>query len=85
MDYRISLTKSAKKALIALPSDHAKRIVEALESLRSDPVSRVKRLKGSHLFSLRSGDYRIILSIRRDQLLVLVLRIGHRSGVYRGL
>ncbi len=85
MDYRISLTSRAKKALRALPTEESERIDRALLSLRRDPFSGVKRLKGSQLYSLRVGDYRIILTIRRDQLLILVIRIGHRENVYRGL
>ncbi len=85
MDYRISLTARAKKALRTLPTEESERINRALSFLRHDPFSRVKHLKGSQLYSLRVGDYRIILTIRRDQFLILVIRIGHRENVYRGL
>ncbi|MDD1661952.1 MAG: type II toxin-antitoxin system RelE/ParE family toxin [Methanomicrobiales archaeon] len=85
MEYRVLLTKSARRALLALPGEQGERIAGALRSLHQDPYSRVKRLKGSQLFSMRVGDYRILLTIRRDQLLVLVIRIGHRGNVYRGL
>jgi len=38
-----------------------------------------------NLFRLRSGNYRIIYSIEDVRLVVLVIRIGHRRDVYRGL
>lgn len=85
MDYRISLTARAKKALHTLPMEESERINRSLLSLRHDPFSRVKHLKESELYSLRVGDYRIILTIRRDQFLILVIRIGRRENVYRGL
>jgi len=85
MEYRVSLTRSARKALLALPMKDGERIVGAFKALRQDPFSRVKRLAGSQLYALRIGEYRIILSIRRDQLLVIVVRIGRRANVYRGL
>ena len=85
MDYRISLTGRARKTLQSLPMEESERINRALMLLRHDPFSRVKHLKGSPLYSLRVGDYRIILTIRRDQFLILVIRIGHRENVYRGL
>lgn len=35
------------------------------------------------LWRLRVGDYRIIYEIQDKEVIVLVLRIGHRKGVYR--
>jgi mRNA interferase RelE/StbE len=85
MEYRVSLTPAARKALLALKEEDGERIGRALKALRRDPLSQVKRLRGSQLYSRRVGKYRIILSIRRDQLLVIVVRIGRRGNVYRGL
>jgi mRNA interferase RelE/StbE len=85
MEYRVSLTPAARKALLALKEEDGERIGSALKALRRDPLSQVKRLRGSQLYSRRVGKYRIILSIRRDQLLVIVIRIGRRGNVYRGL
>jgi len=85
MGYRVSLTNQARKGLLALPVEHRERIVEALDSLGLDPFHRVKRLQGSQLFTHRVGEYRIIFTFRRSRMLVLVIRIGHRGSVYRGL
>jgi mRNA interferase RelE/StbE len=32
---------------------------------------------------VRTGDYRIVYDIEDEQLLVLVLRVGHRREIYR--
>lgn len=37
------------------------------------------------LWRLRIGDYRVIYTIKEAELIVLALRIAHRSGVYRNL
>ena len=43
-----------------------------------------KKLGGEDgLYRIRVGDYRIVYAIRDDILVVLVVRIGHRSEVYR--
>jgi mRNA interferase RelE/StbE len=34
---------------------------------------------------VRVGDYRIVYQIRDKSLLVLIVRLGHRSEVYRGI
>jgi mRNA interferase RelE/StbE len=35
------------------------------------------------LYRIRVGDYRIIYRIQDNQLLILVLKIGHRRDVYQ--
>jgi mRNA interferase RelE/StbE len=44
---------------------------------------RYKKLKGSEFYRIRIGDYRVIYEINIDELLVLVVRVGHRRKVYR--
>ncbi|MGO8813219.1 MAG: type II toxin-antitoxin system RelE family toxin [Terriglobia bacterium] len=46
---------------------------------------RKKLQRESNLFRLRSGNYRITYSIEDVRLVVLVIRIGQRRDVYRGL
>jgi mRNA interferase RelE/StbE len=40
-------------------------------------------LSGRDEYRLRVGDYRVLFEIEDDQLVVLVVEIGHRRGVYR--
>jgi mRNA interferase RelE/StbE len=34
-------------------------------------------------FPIRVGDYRIIVSIERNKMIVFVIDIGHRSRIYK--
>lgn len=43
------------------------------------------KLTGHNSYRVRVGDYRIIYSVQRDRLLVLVLDVGNRRDIYRGL
>jgi mRNA interferase RelE/StbE len=54
-----------------------------IESL-ADPRSRGKSLSGEFkgLWRYRVENYRIICDIQDDKLIVLVLKVGHRSEVY---
>jgi mRNA interferase RelE/StbE len=45
----------------------------------------VKKLRGTDLHRVRVGDYRIVYEVQGAVLLVLVVRIGTRGEVYRGL
>ncbi|MEK7218735.1 MAG: type II toxin-antitoxin system RelE/ParE family toxin, partial [Patescibacteria group bacterium] len=61
-----------------------KRIAEAIRSLRSNPFQG-KKLQGEHEgeWSIRVWPYRIIYTIEKAIVTVIVLRIGHRREVYR--
>jgi mRNA interferase RelE/StbE len=50
-----------------------------------DPRKLGKPLKGNKgdLWRYRIGDYRAICKIESEQLVVLVLEVGHRCEVYR--
>jgi mRNA-degrading endonuclease RelE of RelBE toxin-antitoxin system len=64
--------------------DHqvAKRMLEKLEAMQSDPLRTMKRLKGSDLFSLCVGDHRIYARAYVAQRLLDVVRAGHRSNIH---
>lgn len=49
-----------------------------------DPAARGKALTGLYVghWRYRVGDYRLICRIVRQQLLVSVVELGHRSSVY---
>ena len=59
--------------------DHnvATRIIRKLESIRDDPLRMMKRLKGSDLFSLRVGDYRVYARAYVSRQLLDFIRAGH--------
>lgn len=64
--------------------DHqvAKRILQKLESIQDDPLRTMKRLRGSDLFSLRVGDYRLYARAFVAQRLLDFVRAGHRRNIH---
>jgi mRNA interferase RelE/StbE len=86
--YTIEFVRSARKEFVKLPDRIRERIVEALQLLSHDPYSellRIKKLKGAEdLFRIRLGDYRLVYEINDQKLIVIVIKIGHRSDIYRG-
>ncbi len=85
--YRIEFVKSAKKEFDRLPARMRSKTTEAFNLLSQNPYSellRIKKLKGAeYLYRIRLGDYRMVYEIRNERLIVLVIKIGHRSEVYR--
>jgi mRNA interferase RelE/StbE len=57
----------------------------AIELLAIDPRPPAARqlVGGSGEWRVRTGDYRIVYEIHDGELLVLVLRLGHRRDIYR--
>ena len=85
--YAIEYDPKALKELRNLDRTMARRIVNAVNALAADPRSAgTRRLTGTvGLWRLRIGDYRVIYAIEDDELLILALRVAHRSAVYRHL
>ena len=85
--YKARFVKSAKKEFLALPTKVQNRIVDGLELLCVNPFSsalKTKKLKGAdNLYRMRFGDYRVIYEIRKRELVVLIVKVGHRREVYR--
>ena len=87
MRYRVLLTPTASRDLSRLDPPIRSRVDRAMAALGDDPRPRgCKRLAGSEaLYRVRVGDYRLVYEVRDVVLVVLVVRIGHRRDVYRGL
>lgn len=85
--YKVEFVKSAQKEFDRLAAKLQAQTAEALNLLAQNPFSellKVKKLKGAdNLYRIRLGDYRILYEIRNEQLIVLVIKISHRSEVYR--
>jgi mRNA interferase RelE/StbE len=76
--------RRAVKELSALPRDVQQRIVTAMESLREEPLKGdLLAAEWKGLRRLRVGSYRVVYAFNGSELLVLVVRVGHRREVYR--
>ena len=84
MTYRIEFAKPAAKQFRSLPTNIQRQMQPAIDALSSKPrPSGVKKLKGSDLYRIRSGDYRIIYQIQDAELIIIVIKVGHRGKVYQ--
>jgi mRNA interferase RelE/StbE len=83
VDYRLVFTRRAARDLEALEPDVRKRIGKALERCRQEPLRYARRMAHMALggYRFRVGDYRIIFDMEGEE--IVVLRVGHRSHIYR--
>ena len=80
--YEIVFSNKAKKQLFKLEKNIQKRIISILERIRIRPESYITKLVGDPGYKLRVGDYRIIMDIDNNNLLILVIKVGHRKEIY---
>ena len=86
MTWRIEFTPTAARQLKKLGPENARRITKFLrENICGDPRGQGKALTGAlrEFWRYRVGDFRVLVRIEEDRLLVLVVRVGHRREVYR--
>jgi mRNA interferase RelE/StbE len=84
--YEILFTKQADRALRKMSRNTARLIREKLNQLTQDPYAHnpnVTRLQGRPGYRLRVGDWRVIYELEDDRLVILVLKVAPRGGVYR--
>ncbi|PIE54590.1 MAG: type II toxin-antitoxin system mRNA interferase toxin, RelE/StbE family [Dethiosulfovibrio peptidovorans] len=86
MAWRVELSRGAEKDLASIDKPEALRIVKYLARLETleNPRERGKNLSGdlSDFWRYRVGSWRVLCRIEDNKLLVLIVRIGHRSSVY---
>ena len=87
MNWTIDFDAYALKALEKLDKTARNRIERFLDDLelQGSPRQQGKALTGKYkgLWRYRVGDYRIICDIQDNQLIILVLELGHRKEVYK--
>ena len=82
--YEIQVKKSVAKDLKPIPKKDVQRIVEAIQTLADDPrPPQSRKLSGSEKYRLRCGIYRVLYEIQDEQLIVCVVKVGHRKDAYR--
>jgi mRNA interferase RelE/StbE len=85
--YEVRVTPAARRQIKRLSKQNQARVVDELRALAADPRHHGYGPVVNHpgLFKVRIGDYRIVYTIDDDVLVVLVVKVGHRSEVYKRL
>jgi mRNA interferase RelE/StbE len=82
--YSLRFKKSVAKDLRNIPTKDIKRILKCVELLCTDPraVGCIK-LSGQERYRVRQGAYRIIYEIQGTELIIVIVKVAHRSVVYK--
>lgn len=82
--YKITFKKSVAKDLRVVPKSDIQKILSKIDSLAANPRGEgCIKLSGKENYRVRQGLYRIIYEIKDGQLVVSVVKVAHRSHVYK--
>lgn len=82
-NYNVTFKSSVAKDLRTIPNTDIKRILNRIDELAENPrAPGCIKLSGHELYRARQGNYRIVYEIRDGELVVVVIKVAHRSSVY---
>lgn len=85
MAYEVVYTRQALKILRGLPRNLAGNIQAKISQLATAPeqlAANIKKLAGREGYRLRVGDFRVIYTLDNGRMLITVIAIGSRGGIY---
>ncbi len=88
--YSLKFLRKALDDLKKIDRAHQTIIKEKLQILAKNPQvlkNNIKKLKGAkdNYYRLRVGNYRVLFKKEEEQLIIIIIRIGHRKEVYFSL
>ncbi len=83
--FKITFKKSVAKDLRSIPPADVRRILQRIDMLAENPRGDgCVKLSAQERYRVRQGVYRVVYEIRDESLIVLVVKVAHRSAVYKG-
>jgi len=81
--YEIRFLPSVRKDLRGIPKATVRRILRKIDQLAENPrPPDSKKLTGRSLFRIRVGPYRIVFEVNDNEVVVVIVKVGHRRDVY---
>lgn len=83
-NYSLAFKKSVAKDLRNIPNTDVRRVLTCIELLCENPrADGCIKLSGQERYRVRQGVYRIVYEIRDEELIILVVKVAHRSIAYK--
>lgn len=84
LTYKVRIQKKVEKEIAKIPKKQRDKVIQAIKFLGKNPHPvGSSKLTNRDGWRIRVANYRIIYSVRDEELLVLVVKVGHRKDVYR--
>lgn len=85
MGYTIHITRAYAKRFARLPANIQRLIDSKVKAVAAAPyeAQNVKQLKGTDAYRLRIGDWRVVYELHDEVLVMLLLEVDSRGGIYK--
>jgi len=85
--YKVKVAEEAARFIRKQDKRIQRQIINNIRGLAQNPRPQgCKKLQGyKDLYRIRSGNYRIVYTVREKMLFVFVVRVAHRKDIYRRL
>jgi mRNA interferase RelE/StbE len=83
MAWQVIWSEKSVKQLEKIDTKNAQKIYDSVLGCADDPFKVVTRLQNSQFFRLRVGNYRVILDLQQNKMIIFVVETDHRSKVYK--
>ena len=77
--YKILFTSKSKKFLKKLDKKVRERIILGVDKLRFRPERYLKKMVNEPAYRMKIGDYRVIVDVIHEEIVILVIKIEHRK------
>lgn len=82
--YELRFKASVAKDLRNVPPADVRRILARIDTLRDDPrPPGSEKLSAQERYRLRQGNYRILYTVADVEIVVEIVKVGHRREIYR--
>lgn len=83
MKWSVIYPPDTEKDLDKLGDKLAAKVILKMDEIALDPYNLLDKMTNSPYYKFRVGDYRGIVNIVNDKLILIVVKIKHRSQVYK--
>lgn len=81
--FKIVYSEKFNKSMKKIPKDYHQKIKTAIHSLAVNPYpSNSLKMTNCAQYRIRIGVYRLLYEILKDKLIIQIIDIGHRQGIY---
>ena len=81
--WEIIWSETSSNQMCKLNMNISTRVRNGVSDISKDPFRLAKRLESSSLYRSRIGDYRVILDIQQDKMIIFVVEVGLRKNIYQ--
>ena len=82
--FELRFKPTVAKDLRGISKTEVRRLLKRIQALRDEPrPSGCEKLAGKELYRIRQGVYRVVYSVDDAEVVIEVIKVGHRREVYQ--